>query len=101
LKRREAWTFAAVVVTLVALGVAPRPLVNSRFAASDAILRLRRANLEAADRPRSHRNADSVMRSRGTARQPIAVRAVRGHGRRADALQEAGGRERQVRSDRF
>jgi NADH-quinone oxidoreductase subunit M len=39
---REAWTFVALVLTLVGLGVAPRPLVNSRFAASDDILLLRR-----------------------------------------------------------
>jgi NADH-quinone oxidoreductase subunit M len=41
LKPREAWTFVALVVTLIALGVAPRPLVDSRFEASDQILRLR------------------------------------------------------------
>src|SRR5712692_7031806 len=38
---REAWTFVALVVALVAFGVAPRPLVDSRFAAGDEILRLR------------------------------------------------------------
>jgi NADH-quinone oxidoreductase subunit M len=38
---REAWTFVALALTLVGFGVAPRPLVNSRFAASDDILRLR------------------------------------------------------------
>jgi NADH:ubiquinone oxidoreductase subunit 5 (subunit L)/multisubunit Na+/H+ antiporter MnhA subunit len=43
LARREAWTFAALVIVLVAFGLAPRPLVNSRFAASDDILRLRDA----------------------------------------------------------
>ena len=41
LSRREAWTFAALVIALVAFGIAPRPLVNSRFAASEDILRLR------------------------------------------------------------
>src|SRR5262249_50122029 len=44
LKRREAWTFGGVVVTLIVLGIAPRLLVNSRFAAADDLLRLRRAN---------------------------------------------------------
>jgi NADH-quinone oxidoreductase subunit M len=44
LTRREAWTFVAVVIVLVGFGVAPRPLVDSRFAASDAILRLRQAH---------------------------------------------------------
>jgi NADH-quinone oxidoreductase subunit M len=41
LTRREAWTFVAVVIVLVAFGILPRPLVDSRFAASDDILRLR------------------------------------------------------------
>jgi NADH-quinone oxidoreductase subunit M len=43
LTRREAWTFVALVMTLVAFGVAPRPLVDSRFAASDNILKARQA----------------------------------------------------------
>src|SRR5579859_4475210 len=38
---REAWVFVALVITLVGFGIAPRPLVDSRFAASDKILRLR------------------------------------------------------------
>jgi NADH:ubiquinone oxidoreductase subunit 4 (subunit M) len=41
LKPREAWTFVALVVALIALGVAPRALVDSRMNASDQILRLR------------------------------------------------------------
>ncbi len=43
LARREAWTFVALVLVLIGFGVAPRPLVNSRFAASDDILRARQA----------------------------------------------------------
>ena len=43
--RREAWTFVALVIALVGFGVAPRPLVDSRFAASDEILRLRRVRM--------------------------------------------------------
>jgi NADH:ubiquinone oxidoreductase subunit 4 (subunit M) len=43
LTRREAWTFVALVLTLVGFGVAPRPLVDSRVAASVDILRLREA----------------------------------------------------------
>src|SRR6516162_4016266 len=39
--RREAWTFVALVSVLVAFGSAPRPLVASRSAASDDMLRLR------------------------------------------------------------
>ena len=38
---REAWTFVALVMALIAFGLAPRGLVESRFAASDDILRLR------------------------------------------------------------
>jgi NADH-quinone oxidoreductase subunit M len=45
LTRREAWTFALVVLVLVGFGIAPRPIVDSRFAASDEILRLREARL--------------------------------------------------------
>jgi NADH-quinone oxidoreductase subunit M len=45
LTRREAWTFVAIVIALVAFGIVPRPLVDSRFAASDNILRLRQANM--------------------------------------------------------
>jgi len=41
LTKREAWTFVAIVVTLVGFGIAPRPLVDSRFAASEEILLLR------------------------------------------------------------
>jgi NADH-quinone oxidoreductase subunit M len=41
LRPREAWTFVALVIALVGLGLAPRPLVDSSFAASDEVLRLR------------------------------------------------------------
>jgi NADH-quinone oxidoreductase subunit M len=41
LRPREAWTFVAVVAGLIGLGLAPRPLVDSRFDASEEILRLR------------------------------------------------------------
>jgi NADH-quinone oxidoreductase subunit M len=47
LTRREAWTFVAIVIVLVAFGIAPRPLVDSRFAASNDILRLRDAHARA------------------------------------------------------
>jgi NADH-quinone oxidoreductase subunit M len=42
---REAWTFVALVIALVGLGVAPRALVDSRFAASEDILRQRQERL--------------------------------------------------------
>jgi len=45
LRPREAWTFVALVVALVGFGVLPRPLVESRFAASDAILQLRQTRV--------------------------------------------------------
>jgi NADH-quinone oxidoreductase subunit M len=41
LTKREAWTFVALVIALVAFGIVPRPLVDSRFAAGDEILRQR------------------------------------------------------------
>ena len=41
LRPREAWTFVALVVALVGLGLAPRPLVDSRVDASVEILQLR------------------------------------------------------------
>ena len=46
LRPREAWTFVALVIALIGFGLAPRPLVDSRFAASDDILRLRAARME-------------------------------------------------------
>jgi NADH-quinone oxidoreductase subunit M len=41
LTAREAWTFVALVIALVGFGVVPRALVDSRLAASSAILRQR------------------------------------------------------------
>jgi NADH-quinone oxidoreductase subunit M len=41
LRPLEAWTFVGLIIALIGLGLAPRPLVDSRFAASDEILRLR------------------------------------------------------------
>ena len=43
--RREAWTFVALVLALVGLGVMPRPLVDSRFTASEEILQLRKGSM--------------------------------------------------------
>jgi NADH-quinone oxidoreductase subunit M len=51
LRRSEAWAFASVVILLIGLGFVPRLLVDSRFAASDEILRARPAQVAgAADR---------------------------------------------------
>jgi NADH-quinone oxidoreductase subunit M len=47
LMRRERWTFVALVIVLIAFGIVPRPLVDSRFAASDDILRLRQTHMRA------------------------------------------------------
>jgi NADH-quinone oxidoreductase subunit M len=44
LRPREAWTFVGVVIVLVGFGLAPRPLVESRFAASRDILTARLAH---------------------------------------------------------
>lgn len=49
LTEREAWTFGALVLVLIGFGLAPRMLVDSRFAASDDILRLRRVLTERPD----------------------------------------------------
>ena len=48
LAKREAWTFVALVMVLLAFGLVPRPLVDSRFAASDDVLHLRQARMSAA-----------------------------------------------------
>ena len=45
LTRREAWTFGALVIALVGLGIVPRPIVDSLFAASAEILRLRQVHV--------------------------------------------------------
>jgi NADH-quinone oxidoreductase subunit M len=45
LTRREAWTFIALVLALVIGGLVPRLLVDSRFTASEDILRLRQARV--------------------------------------------------------
>jgi NADH-quinone oxidoreductase subunit M len=45
LTRRESWTFVAVVAVLIGLGVAPRLLVDSRFAASHQILERRQSQM--------------------------------------------------------
>lgn len=45
LTRREAWTFVALVIALVSFGIVPRPLVDSQFAASHDILRLREVRM--------------------------------------------------------
>jgi len=47
LAKREAWTFVTLVIALIAFGIAPRPLVDSRFAASEQILRMRQTNIQA------------------------------------------------------
>jgi NADH-quinone oxidoreductase subunit M len=46
LTKREAWTFVALVTALVVFGVVPRPLVDSRLAASHEILHLRQVQME-------------------------------------------------------
>ncbi|HYN09808.1 MAG TPA: proton-conducting transporter membrane subunit [Vicinamibacterales bacterium] len=41
LKPREAWTFVALVIALIGLGMAPRPLVDSQLTAASEILNVR------------------------------------------------------------
>jgi NADH-quinone oxidoreductase subunit M len=53
LARREAWTFASLVLALVALGLAPRPIVDSTFDASEGILRLRQERTSGSRAPLS------------------------------------------------
>jgi NADH-quinone oxidoreductase subunit M len=57
LRPREAWTFVALVTVLIGLGIAPRPLADSRFDASEEILRLRRERI-------SHQLSDGLSRSK-------------------------------------
>jgi NADH-quinone oxidoreductase subunit M len=45
LTRREAWTFVALVIVLIGFGIAPGPLVESRLAASEEILRQRQMRM--------------------------------------------------------
>jgi NADH-quinone oxidoreductase subunit M len=67
LTRREAWTFVALVITLIGLGLVPRPLVDSRFAAGDDILQRRELRTlqtdhqRDADRPGNHRMKVNVV----------------------------------------
>jgi NADH-quinone oxidoreductase subunit M len=56
LTQREAWTFSAVVLVLIGFGIAPRALVDSRFAASEDILRERDVLTTATRRPPGTRN---------------------------------------------
>jgi NADH-quinone oxidoreductase subunit M len=51
LRPREAWTFVALVAALIGLGLAPRPLVDSRFDASKEILQLRQERVVRAEPP--------------------------------------------------
>lgn len=53
LRPREVWTFVALVVTLIGFGLWPRPLVDSRFAASEEVLRQRQAHMPGAGVPPS------------------------------------------------
>jgi hypothetical protein len=50
LRPREAWTFVALVIALIGLGLAPRPLVDSQFDASGEILRLRQERMSSHER---------------------------------------------------
>jgi NADH:ubiquinone oxidoreductase subunit 4 (subunit M) len=60
LRAREAWTFVALVAALVGLGLAPRPLVDSRFVASEEILRLRQERMST---NQAARNSEATPRN--------------------------------------
>ena len=62
LRRREAWTFVALVLVLIGFGLAPRVLVDSRFAASDDILRLRQDLPARVEPPHDVREARTMRR---------------------------------------
>lgn len=64
LTRREAWTFVALVIALVGFGIAPRPLVASRFAASNDILRLRQVHMLGAQKVGKGTHLDIPTRPR-------------------------------------
>jgi hypothetical protein len=49
LRAREAWTFVALVITLIGFGVLPRPLVESSVAASREILQQRQMRRASSD----------------------------------------------------
>ena len=53
LRPREAWTFMTLVIVLIGLGLAPRPLVDSRFNASQEILQLRQERMMRSSAPQS------------------------------------------------
>jgi NADH-quinone oxidoreductase subunit M len=53
LRPREAWTFMTLVIVLIGLGLAPRPLVDSRFNASQEILQLRQERMRSSSTLRS------------------------------------------------
>ena len=76
LTRREAWTFVALVVILVGLGLAPRPLVDSRLAASDEILRQRRVRLLDGQRGAVERGSDPHHAIAGIARNGRQLRRL-------------------------
>jgi NADH-quinone oxidoreductase subunit M len=60
LRPREAWTFVALIMTLIGLGIAPRPLVDSSLDASAKILRLRQQNV-GAGRESGRENGNATM----------------------------------------
>ncbi len=81
LRRREAWTFVALAVVLIGFGLAPRPLVDSRFAVADEILHARQMRVpapsavHAADDSRRDASRGMAPASRRTAPPYISVSA--------------------------
>jgi NADH-quinone oxidoreductase subunit M len=83
LTQREAWTFVALVIVLVGFGIAPRPLVDSRLAASDEILRLRHVRMLDISENSSTRSGMGEWRARPSRARTPGEEAGR-HGALAD-----------------
>jgi len=66
LRRSETWSFATVVVLLVGFGLFPRLVVDSRFAASEELLRARQYRSNLADDAAA---ADEARRPAGAGRR--------------------------------
>jgi NADH-quinone oxidoreductase subunit M len=76
---REASTFVALAIALVGFGVAPRPLVDSRFAAAAEILRVREAGRAHIVRRLLPSRGARIEREDGEARQPVLPHVITRH----------------------
>ncbi|HEX5475122.1 MAG TPA: proton-conducting transporter membrane subunit [Vicinamibacterales bacterium] len=94
LTRREAWTFVALVIALVGLGIAPGPLVHSRFAASREILQVRGATVTVKPAPSAGQAVRRMDPSPRLRRAPLPARSATVLSRRSPPRRSvAGGRQ--------